>query len=133
MTEKWTQRQLLEYQRQSRDRKRKLHSQAYAYMVGFHQRNGRVPDTQELSQWLQDMGREPRVTRLIEGMIEHGWLLQHGTGYRIRTQTDPQSIIEALITAYEQRNDTLFREITDLWRRHQGAAIGRIGRRRDAP
>lgn len=118
-------RQERERKRQARDRNRARNAHAFRYILGHWQRTGKVPGLHELSQWIEDAGYKARVSDLIDDMCKKGWLAYHGPGYKLITQTSPESIIPALIEAHEKRDEQLFQEYVLLWERDKGKASGK--------
>lgn len=127
---KLSQRQLIEAKRQAKDPNRVRNAHAYRFILGHWQRNGKVPNTQQLSEWIDDASYTVRVNRLIADMIKHGWLSQHGAGYKLKTQTDQESLIKNLMEAFETNNTELYQELKVLWEHSQNAAITKIGRKK---
>lgn len=119
-----------EAKRQASDRNRRLHSQAYRFILNTQRQSGSVPSTLQLAAWLKEQGKlQARPGKLIADMIKTGWLLPHFEGYRLRTQTSLESIIEALILAHNERNNAVFDTLVTIYRDDQGRATAKTGRK----
>lgn len=119
-----------EEKRQLGDRSRALHQAAYRFIVASVQQSNQFPSTEQLAEWLKEMGKQPRVGRLLKGLVDHGWILPNGEGYKLRTQQSPESVLEALIYCYENKQRNLIPAIIANWREQQGRATAKAGRGR---
>lgn len=117
-----------EEKRQIGDRNRRLHAAAYRYMLVTFQQTQSLPTTEQLAEWLKEMGKQPRVSALLQGMLRHGWLSAHLDGYKLRNQLSQESIINALIQAHHEHNDAVFNSIAEQWQASQGRATPKAGR-----
>jgi len=120
-----------EESRQRKDRSRALHAQAYRFILTIYQQTKAIPTTEQLAEWLKEMGKRPDVGALILSMCKYGWLAPHGAGYRLKTQIEPESILNAISEAHANKQPSVVRELLALHQANQGAATAKAGRRRN--
>jgi hypothetical protein len=119
-----------EEKRQLGDRNRALHQAAYRFIVATVQQTKEVPNLTQLAEWLKELGRQPRAGKLISSMIETGWLLPNGAGYKLRTKQSAESVLEEIDYALSERKYKVARAILDGWNEQRGKATSKTGRGR---
>jgi hypothetical protein len=122
-----------EEKRQLGDRNRALHSQAYRFMVTTQRQSGQIPSTEQLAEWLKEMGKAPRVGALIKNMVKHGWLLPWGGGYKLRTQQSLEAVLSAIIEAYESKQHNIVRALIAQHKANGGLSTPKAGRSPRSP